>query len=231
MSAINENLKLSRQAKGYTQEEVARQMHLTRQAISSYETNRTQPDIETLKRFAEVYDVAFDDILYGTHRTQRQHKACRAVALIALMDLLVCNVVQSVLLLTANTYFRVAEGAVTESASFILKTRFALLDAFHAVETFCLISFSLLGLVLLILLIMLERPVKIHIKLKFLVLLTLGSVVTILPWPFFDTLYGVFDYGFIAIRNLLFAWVLFGLSFVGEWLHKKFGIAPAKNGL
>jgi len=221
MSAINENLKLIRQAKGYTQEEIAKQMKVTRQTISSYETNRTQPDIETLKRFAEVYDIEFSDILYGKNKMQVKRKIIKIIALIALIDLLICNLVQSVLILTANTYFKVEEGVITESARVILNTRFAILDARNAIQTFSIISFDILSLVLLAMLIALERPVSIRIKLKYLAALILGSVITILPWTFFDNIYGLFDYSYIAIRNLLFVIIMFGLSFIGERIHEK----------
>ena len=71
MAAIHDNLRQLRQANGWTQEEVARQMALTRQAVSSHESGRTQPDLETLKRYAEVYQVSIQDILYGGSHIQR----------------------------------------------------------------------------------------------------------------------------------------------------------------
>ena len=54
MPAINENLKLLRQANGMTQAEVTESISITRQTVSSYESGRTQPDLETLKRLAEA---------------------------------------------------------------------------------------------------------------------------------------------------------------------------------
>ena len=63
--SINKNLRALRTAKGMTQEDAANQMGLTRQAISSYESGRTQPDLETLMRLAEVYGTDLDAVLYG----------------------------------------------------------------------------------------------------------------------------------------------------------------------
>ena len=40
-------------------------MGLTRQAVSSHESGRTQPDLETLARYGEVYGVSLQEILYG----------------------------------------------------------------------------------------------------------------------------------------------------------------------
>ena len=223
MSAINENLKLIREAKGYTQEEIAKQMKVTRQTISSYETNRTQPDIETLKRFAVVYDVEFNDILYGRNKMQVKRRVIKLIAFIALIDLLICNLAQSVLILAADTYFHVEEGAINESNRLILNTRFAILNARNAIQAFSVISFSVLSIVLLVQLIALERPVSMRTKLKYLATLVIGSAITILPWTFFDNFYGLLDYSYIAIKNLLFVIIMFGLSIIGERIHKKFG--------
>lgn len=37
---------------------------MTRQTISSYESGRTQPDVDTLKRLAALYSVSLDDLIY-----------------------------------------------------------------------------------------------------------------------------------------------------------------------
>ena len=57
MSTIHENLRQIRSMCGMTQEEAASRIHVTRQAISSYESGRTQPDLDTLKRLADAYGV------------------------------------------------------------------------------------------------------------------------------------------------------------------------------
>ena len=65
MTDIHSHLKALRRARELTQEAVARQMGLTRQAVSSHESGRTQPDLETLARYGEVYGVSLQEILYG----------------------------------------------------------------------------------------------------------------------------------------------------------------------
>ena len=66
---INQNLRQLRLDCGMTQEQVAGKIGLTRQALSSYESGRTRPDIEMLMRLCEVYNTDLDAILYGTSRT------------------------------------------------------------------------------------------------------------------------------------------------------------------
>ncbi|MEM5768917.1 MAG: helix-turn-helix transcriptional regulator [Bacillota bacterium] len=221
MPTIHETLKTLRQARGLTQEAVARQIGVTRQTISSYESGRTQPDIETLKRFAEIYDVGFNDILYGTNRIQQQRRRIKILAAIALIDLLVCNAVQAVLIWTANTYFRLEPGLITEALRPIFEARKAILNVHTAVEWFSLLSFRLCGIVLFIFLIRLERPIVAASKLKYLAMLVLGAALTTLPPSLFDPAYSFHNYSFTATINILFALVLFGLSFIGEHFYQK----------
>ena len=51
---IGENIKTYRQKKGYTQEEVANRLHVTRQTISKWEKNNSVPDAEVLVKLADV---------------------------------------------------------------------------------------------------------------------------------------------------------------------------------
>ena len=47
------------------QEQLAEQLHVTRQAVSNWETGKTQPDIETLTKIAEYFDVSVEYLIYG----------------------------------------------------------------------------------------------------------------------------------------------------------------------
>ena len=52
MNAVGKNLKQLRQREKLTQDALAERLHVTRQAVSSWETGKTQPDIETLTTLA-----------------------------------------------------------------------------------------------------------------------------------------------------------------------------------
>lgn len=222
---INESLKTIRQIRGLTQEDVAKQIGVTRQTISSYESNRTQPDLETLKRFAEIYDVELNDILYGKSKMQMKRKVIKIASVITAANLMLCNLLQSILLWILNTYFVAETGVVTESKRAVIEARFALLDIRNIIEGYSLFSFNVCCIVLLVLLMMLEHPVSIVTKLKYMAILVIGSAVTILPWTFFDNIYSLYDYGITAIRNLIFALIMFILSFVIEYICDKFRAA------
>lgn len=52
-----------RERKGYTLEQVATKLGLRNQYVSNYELGKRSPDYETLKKFADFYNVTTDYIL------------------------------------------------------------------------------------------------------------------------------------------------------------------------
>lgn len=75
MSVIGKNMKKIRSEKGMTQEQLAENLHVTRQAVSNWEQGKTQPDVETLSAMAEVFEVPMENLIYGseshTHRDSK----------------------------------------------------------------------------------------------------------------------------------------------------------------
>ena len=65
MTNINENIRVLRLSRGWTQEELAEKLHVTRQAVGHYESGRTVPDVETCRRLAEVFGVSLEVVLEG----------------------------------------------------------------------------------------------------------------------------------------------------------------------
>ena len=87
MNAVAKNLKRLRTRQGMTQEELAERLHVTRQAVSNWETAKTQPDIETLMVLAEALGTDANELIYGPRsagepcyaRYQKKHVICAAV--------------------------------------------------------------------------------------------------------------------------------------------------------
>ena len=65
MNEVKTTIKQLRQEKGINQEQLAEQLHVTRQAVSNWENGKTQPDIETLTQIAEYFDVSVERLIYG----------------------------------------------------------------------------------------------------------------------------------------------------------------------
>jgi len=57
---IGENIRLLRQRKGLTQEQVAQQLGVTYQAVSKWENDTNTPDIALLPEIAALFDVSID---------------------------------------------------------------------------------------------------------------------------------------------------------------------------
>ena len=65
MDVFHNNLKRLRHRRGMKQEELAERMRVTRQTVSGWETGRRQPDLDTLKKLAEVLNVDIHELIYG----------------------------------------------------------------------------------------------------------------------------------------------------------------------
>ena len=59
MQTFGKQLAAARAARGMTQEALAQAVNVTRSTISSWERDRTQPDLDTLKRLSEVLEFSF----------------------------------------------------------------------------------------------------------------------------------------------------------------------------
>ena len=60
---IGSRLKKHRLAKGFTQEDVAKKLNVSRATISSWETGRTFPDIEKIVYLSNLYDLSLDQLI------------------------------------------------------------------------------------------------------------------------------------------------------------------------
>ena len=56
MRDIGKNIKQLREENKLSQEQLAEKLFVTRQTVSNYETGRSRPDVEMLKKIAEVLD-------------------------------------------------------------------------------------------------------------------------------------------------------------------------------
>ena len=83
---VGRNLKRLRQRAGLTQDALAERLHVTRQAVSSWETGKTAPDVETLTTLAAALEGDVRALIYGPEvvigkyvRVQRRYVVSTAV--------------------------------------------------------------------------------------------------------------------------------------------------------
>ena len=63
--AFSENLQYIRSQAGITQEQLAEQLDVSRQSVSKWESGTSFPEMDTLLRICDLYDVTLDTLLRG----------------------------------------------------------------------------------------------------------------------------------------------------------------------
>ena len=77
MNRIGKNIKKARSEKGYTQEQLAQKLCVTRNTISNYETGHSNPDIEMLQMLAEALKTDPNTLIYGEKKEQSADQTWR----------------------------------------------------------------------------------------------------------------------------------------------------------
>lgn len=89
MEKIGTIIRNHRIAKGLTQEELGSKVFVSKQAVSKWETGKTLPDIETVRKLCEILDINKDEILGGSIEETRMNrkwiKACIALSVICIL--------------------------------------------------------------------------------------------------------------------------------------------------
>ena len=92
MNAVGKNLKQLRQREKLTQDTLAERLHVTRQAVSSWETGKTQPDIETLTALAGALNADVRELIYGPGQMARPYARFQ-------LRYMICTVICALILL------------------------------------------------------------------------------------------------------------------------------------
>jgi len=65
--SLGEKIQILRKQKGMTQDQLADVLNISRQAVSKWETNESQPDIERLVEIGNLFNVSTDFLIKGDH--------------------------------------------------------------------------------------------------------------------------------------------------------------------
>ncbi|MGD6892221.1 helix-turn-helix domain-containing protein [Bacillus mobilis] len=63
--SLGQQLKRLRESKGFSQEDVAKMIGVTRQAVYKWENDKSYPDIDNLILLSEMYNVTLDELIKG----------------------------------------------------------------------------------------------------------------------------------------------------------------------
>ncbi|RKJ79438.1 XRE family transcriptional regulator [Butyricicoccus sp. 1XD8-22] len=91
--SIAERLQELRKRSGYSQEQVAEMLGLSRQAVSKWESGQGKPEIDNIVKLTEIYHVSADYILLGTEKVsvtvsekkELSHEYKKAIGIIAII--------------------------------------------------------------------------------------------------------------------------------------------------
>lgn len=74
INMYGKRLKEIRMEKNFSQEDVAKKMNISRQAISKWENDKTEPDLKSLKMLSEIYETALDELLTFKDKPEYEKK-------------------------------------------------------------------------------------------------------------------------------------------------------------
>ncbi len=75
MDSIGHIIQRQRKRKNMTQEALGEQVFVTKQAVSKWETGRTLPDIETLRKLCQILEISGDEILGSSVNEVRKSRS------------------------------------------------------------------------------------------------------------------------------------------------------------
>lgn len=92
MEKIGEIIRSHRIAKNMTQKELGEKVFVTKQAVSKWETGKTLPDIETVRKLCDILEINKDEILGGSIDEAKKNrtwlKVCIVISVISILTAL-----------------------------------------------------------------------------------------------------------------------------------------------
>lgn len=86
MAIRYDNLKMFRKKSGYTQEEIAEKLGVTRQAVAKWERGETSPDVEYCIMLAELYGTSVDALLCSSYIHSHEEDGKHAFGVVKVND-------------------------------------------------------------------------------------------------------------------------------------------------
>ena len=108
--SFGENLINLRKQKGWSQDDLADNLNLSRQAISKWENETSKPDIDNIKKISKIFSVKIDDLLNNdvvkdkavTLNVKKQEKKEKTITIVK------CMIIAVMILYIINVIFKFA---------------------------------------------------------------------------------------------------------------------------
>ena len=194
--AINNNLRNLRLKSGLTQEQVAEKLNVTRQAVSSYESGRTRPDIDTLTRFAEIYGTDLEGIVYGKNKNLKFLRNVRIVGFTVLTVTAILVLISSALRWASNYFFPLLNDPTLQYLDQPFRTSNAA-DLFEGLS----LTVSFWGILIMLFFILVPKcKVQIKQKLLYIIIFAALLLAVSLPFAIADPVFGNINFTLTPIR-------------------------------
>lgn len=217
---IEKHLRKLRLDRGMTQEQVAQRLGVTRQALSSYESGRTRPDIDTLMRLSEIYGTDLEGLVSGQDRLEQKRRRLKKAALLLLIALAVLTAASSAFLWSANRIYPIYAGNPVSISNLreIMDTRRRLTSVWEGLDGVILIlgqaglfSLFLLG----------ETLFSMKQKGTYAGCVAAGVLLGSLPFGLTDQIFSPVDYLIVPGHTIVFSILLLGISSVLTLLRNR----------
>lgn len=218
---INDNLRELRMGRNLTQDQVAEKLNVTRQTVSSYESGRTRPDIDTLVRYSELFGIELESLIYGYDKELKANRRIKITAIIIFALLTTLVAVGSLFFLISHKY----------SIPYGMSKEEILLDYFQTKLTFQNVwmtldnlvnLLSLLGFILLFIMLIIGKN-GISVKEKLIYTSALSAALLIIPVAFglADPLFSPQEYILTEIFVTIRLWVFLGIEEAVQLFKRK----------
>ena len=116
---IEKKLKDVRMQAGLTQEQVAEKIMVSRQTVSNWENGKSLPDIVSIMRLSDLYQISIDELLKGDKRMKEKMekdaniaKANKRVILTTAIITLVVGIIYSISIFVGGAFYEFCASAI-----------------------------------------------------------------------------------------------------------------------
>lgn len=205
---INDNLRELRISRRMTQEQVAEKLNVTRQTVSSFETGRTRPDIDTLVKLSEVYGTDLENLIYGADKELKSNRRIKIVAIMVFASLTLIALAGSLSYLVANAVFPLPEGGFTGEPSVVWEIHWSLIKVWQVLDSLAYSLSFVCFVVLLIMLIIGKGRIALKTKLIYSGVLSVSLIIIAVVCGLIDPKYSPQEYlltpVFVTVRLVFF---------------------------
>ncbi len=219
---INDNLRELRLGRNLTQDQVAEKLNVTRQTVSSYESGRTRPDIDTLVRYSELFGIELESLIYGYDKELKANRRIKITAIIIFALLTTLVAVGSLFFFISNEYFLMPQDySGFDELADTWRIKMALENVWMTLDKLVNLL-SLLGFILLFIMLIIGKN-GISVKEKLIYTSALSVALLIIPVAFglADPIYSPQEYILSEIFVTIRLWVFLGIEEAVQLFKRK----------